>query len=52
MRTLGAPVWAGPRLTVSRAGSAFGEDGSLVDETVREQLRKFLTGFVASLQSR
>jgi len=52
MKTLGAPVWAGPRLTVSRAGSAFGDDGSLVDETVREQLRKFLAGFVASLQSR
>ena len=52
MKTLGAPVWAGPRLTVSRSGSAFSEDGSLVDEAVREQLRKFLAGFVASLQSR
>jgi hypothetical protein len=52
MKTLGAPVWSGPRLTVSRAGSVFGEDGSLVDETVREQLRKFLAGFVASLQNR
>jgi len=52
MKTLGAPVWPGPRLTVSRAGSVFAEDGSLTDDTIREQLRKFLAGFVASLQDR
>jgi NAD(P)H-dependent FMN reductase len=50
MKTLGASVWSGPRLTVSRAGSVFAEDGSLTDDTIREQLRKFLAGFVASLQ--
>ncbi len=52
MKTLGASVWAGPRLTVSRAGSVFAEDGSLTDGTIREQLKKFVAGFVASLQSR
>lgn len=52
LKTLGAPVWAGPRLAVSRAGSVFGEDGALMDDAVRDQLKKFLAGFVASLQPR
>jgi NAD(P)H-dependent FMN reductase len=52
MKTLGAPVWPGPRLTVSKAGSVFAEDGSLADDAIRDTLKKFLAGFVASLQGR
>jgi len=47
MKTLGANVWPGGRLLVSRAGAVFDADGNLRDEQVREQLRKFLEGFVA-----
>ncbi len=46
-RTLGADLWAEGRLLVSRAGSVFGPDGTLVDDGMREQLRTFLAGFVA-----
>lgn len=45
-RTLGAELWTGGRLLVSRAGSAFDADGELVDAAVRENLAKFLAGFV------
>lgn len=51
-RTLGADFWAEGRLMVSRAGSVFGPDGALVDDGIREQLRKFLAGFVAHVQGR
>ncbi|MEZ5463269.1 NADPH-dependent FMN reductase [Dokdonella sp.] len=46
LRTLGVRHWAEGRLMVSRASKAFNEDGELVDENTREQLRKFLAGFV------
>lgn len=49
MRTLGAAVWAGGRLVVPRAGNVFGREDTLIDESVRQQLQVFLTGFVASL---
>jgi chromate reductase, NAD(P)H dehydrogenase (quinone) len=45
LRTLGTRHWAEGRLMVSRANKAFAEDGALVDDGVREQLRKFLQGF-------
>jgi len=45
-RTLGAELWTGGRLLVSRAGSAFDASGELVDAGVRENLVKFLAGFV------
>jgi NAD(P)H-dependent FMN reductase len=45
LKTLGTNPWFGSRLQVSRAGDVFGKDGELVDERVREQLRKFLEGF-------
>jgi NAD(P)H-dependent FMN reductase len=51
-RTLGADLWAGGRLLVSRAGSAFDADGRLVDGATREQLQKFLAGFVAYARAR
>jgi chromate reductase, NAD(P)H dehydrogenase (quinone) len=47
LRTLGAELWTGGRLTVSRAGTVFAEDGTLKDENVREQLRGFVHGYVA-----
>lgn len=45
LKTLGADVYAGGRLQVSRAGEAFDAAGTLVDLRVREQLRTFLAGF-------
>jgi chromate reductase len=51
-RTLGVELWAEGRLLVSRAGSVFGPDGALVDDGVREQLRKFLAGFAAHVGMR
>lgn len=47
LRTLGMRLWSEGRLMVSRAGGVFGEDGSLVDARVREQLRTFMHGFAA-----
>ncbi len=45
LRTLGMRHWHGGRLMVSRAQNVFGADGSLQDESVREQLAEFLRGF-------
>ena len=36
LKTLGVQLWAGNRLMVSRAGSAFDADGELVDAKLRE----------------
>lgn len=47
LRTLGTRPWFGGRLQVASAGSVFDEEGRLVDERVREQLKKFLDGFAA-----
>lgn len=45
LRTLGAQMWAGGRLLVPRARSAFDEDGALNDATLQERLAVFLRGF-------
>ena len=50
-KTLGAQLWSGERLLVSRAREAIGEDGSLTDEKIRERLRAFLQGFSTSAQA-
>jgi NAD(P)H-dependent FMN reductase len=47
LRTLGTRTWFGGRLQVSRAGNVFNAAGELTDEAIREQLRKYLAGFVA-----
>ena len=47
LRTLGTQPWFGGRLMVSRAGSLFSASGELIDEGTRENLRKFVAGFVA-----
>ncbi len=45
LRALGTRPWFGGRLLVSRAHQIFNENGELVDEAVRKQLRDFLHGF-------
>ncbi len=45
LRALGTRVWAGPRLMVSSANKAFDEDGRLIDEGVRKNVREFMKGF-------
>ena len=46
LKTLGTRAWFGARLQVSRAEGVFDKSGKLIDERVREQLQKFLKGFV------
>jgi NAD(P)H-dependent FMN reductase len=45
LKTLGVAAYFGGRLQVSRAGDVFDDNGTLVDERVREQLKKYLAGF-------
>jgi chromate reductase len=47
LRTLRADFWAGGRLMVSRASTVFNQDGTLADQKIEEQLRKYLEGFTA-----
>jgi chromate reductase len=51
-RTLGADLWAGGRLLVSRAGSVFDAGGTIVDSKINDALRKFLERFVAHVRAR
>jgi len=51
-RTLGAELWAGGRLMVSRAASVFDASGALADAGTREALARFLEGFVAFARAR
>jgi NAD(P)H-dependent FMN reductase len=46
LKTLGTRAFFGARLQVSRAGNVFDANGKLLDDQVRDQLRKFLDGFV------
>jgi chromate reductase, NAD(P)H dehydrogenase (quinone) len=47
LATLGTLPWFGGRLRVSGAGKVFDADGKLIDDGIREQLRKFVEGFAA-----
>ena len=47
LKTLGVRLWAGNRLMVSRAGSVFDAEGTMVDDKVRGQLAGFVQGFAA-----
>ena len=49
-RTLGANLWSGGRLLVSRAGTVFDAQGRITDPAIAESLRKFLEGFVAHVR--
>jgi len=51
LRTLGAELWSGRRLMVSRAQSVFNQDGTLADQKIEEQLRTYLREFVAYARS-
>jgi chromate reductase, NAD(P)H dehydrogenase (quinone) len=51
-RTLGADLWAGGRMLVSRAGNVFDANGKIVDSKINDALRKFLEGFVAHVRAR
>lgn len=51
-RTLGADLWAGGRLLVSRVGGVVDEHGEVTDAATRESLAKFLAGFVNYVRSR
>lgn len=47
LKTLGTAAYFGGRLQVSNAGHVFNDAGELVDESIRELLRKYLAGFSA-----
>ena len=46
LRTLGTRPWWGGRLAVPRANKVFDDSGALIDDAVREQVKRFLLGFV------
>ena len=52
LRTLGAELWTGGRLMVSRANTVFDAEGTLIDARIQQQLRDFVKGFVDSIQPR
>lgn len=45
LRTLGTRPWFSSPLYVASAGKAFDAEGRLIDEAIRERLRKYLAGF-------
>ena len=45
MRTLGALVWAGPRVYVSNSPRVFDAEGGLTDEAIRQRIATHLRGF-------
>ena len=51
VRTLGADLWSG-RLLVSRASSVIDANGEIVDAATRDNLGKFVSGFVAYVRAR
>lgn len=52
LRTLGAELWTGGKLLVSRAGNVFDDNGAMVDDRMRGQLRDYLAGFVTFVRER
>jgi chromate reductase, NAD(P)H dehydrogenase (quinone) len=51
-RTLGAELWSGGRLMVSRAGGIIDAQGQITDAATREAIAKFVRGFVEFVGSR
>jgi NAD(P)H-dependent FMN reductase len=49
-KTLGAELWSGGRLLVSRAASLVDASGEVSDAATRENIRRFLEGFVAHVR--
>ena len=52
LRTLGTRPWFGDKLYVSSAGKAFDASGKLVDQALRDKLKKFLTEFAAFIEAK
>ncbi len=50
-RTLGAELWSGGRLVVSRVGSLVGADSEITDAGTRDAIAKFMAGFVAYIDT-
>jgi chromate reductase, NAD(P)H dehydrogenase (quinone) len=46
LRTLGADLWSGGRLLLSQASTIVGADGAITDAATRENIRRFMAGFV------
>ncbi len=51
-RTLGADLWSGGRLLVSRAASVIDAQGEISDAATRESIGKFVKGFVDYVRAR
>ncbi|HZQ59896.1 MAG TPA: NADPH-dependent FMN reductase [Casimicrobiaceae bacterium] len=51
-RTVGAELWSGGRLLVSRAASVVDDKGEIGDEATRANIRKFVAGFVEHVRTR
>ena len=45
LRTLGTRPWYEGRLMVARAGNVFDDHGNMMDDQMRERLKRFLAGF-------
>lgn len=52
LKTLGADLWSGGRLLVSRASTLMDTSGELSDPAARENVRKFVAGFVEYVRVR
>ena len=52
LRTLGVDPWFAGRLGVSGADKVFDASGTLIDDGVRERLKKFVEGFAAFCEKR
>ena len=51
-RTLGCDLWSGGRLLVSRAGSLVDANGEIADAATRDNIAKYMKGFVDYLSLR
>ena len=51
LRTLGTRPWFGGSLLVSRAATVFDENGRIINDSIKEQLQKFIDGFVTFVQT-
>lgn len=51
-RTLGAELWSGGRLAVARAGSVIDMNGEITDAATRDNIARFVAGFVDHLRQR
>lgn len=52
LRTLGTDFWSGGRMMLARAGSAFDDQGHLIDPASEARLTAFVTDFAAYCRTR